>query len=292
MSSIRPIELKLVDQLFERPADPGYVLDFSNNTFASFFAQELDEDIYQERFSARGTSKMNRLRCYLELATDEKAAKALHGLWEYRETLQNSFKTEVPNAERRLTELVIRLGGKPISTPQTAEASHATRQAVDPTRLDQLRNDLIALTSLPPQRRGLAFERFLKELFNAYGMEGHGSISIRGEQIDGSFRLDGQTYLLEAKWQNEKTGAADLHTFEGKLGQKAVWTRGLFISQSGFTDEGIHAFGRGKRVICMDGLDLWEALSGTIPLPEIVDRKATRASQTGEIFVRVRDLIR
>lgn len=122
-------------------------------------------------------------------------------------------------------------------------------------------------------------------------MAGQGSINLRGEQIDGSFQLDGQTYLIEAKWQNEKTGAADLHIFEGKLSQKATWTRGVFISQSGFTDDGLHAFGRGKRLICMDGLDLWDALSGTLSIPDVIRRKATRASQTGEIFARVRDLI-
>jgi hypothetical protein len=283
--------MKLVDQLFERPGERGYVLDFSNNSFSSFFAQELRVDIYHGRFSGRGTSKMNRLRCYLEVAADDKAAEALRSLWEYRENLPDPLKAEVPNAERRLNELITRLGGKPIATP-ASEPPPAKRRAVDPTKVQQLKNDLMALTSLAPQPRGLAFEKFLRKLFDAYGMEGGGSITLRGEQIDGSFRLDGQTYLVEAKWQNEKTGAADLHVFEGKLGQKAVWTRGLFISQSGFTEDGLHAFGRGKRVICMDGLDLWEALSGPIPLPEVIDLKVARASQTGEIFVRVRDLRR
>ena len=38
-----------------------------------------------------------------------------------------------------------------------------------------------------------------------------------------------ETYLLEARWQNEWTGASDLHTFKGKLGEKArstgVWEK-------------------------------------------------------------------
>jgi restriction endonuclease Mrr len=72
------------------------------------------------------------------------------------------------------------------------------------------------------------------------------------------------------------TGAADLHAFHGKVEEKAAWTRGLFISQSGFTDDGLHAFGRGKRVVCMDGLDLYER----------------RAAETGRPFIRVRDLRR
>lgn len=48
--------------------------------------------------------------------------------------------------------------------------------------------------------------------------------------------------------------------------QKAAWTRGLFIIHSSFTKDGLHAFGRGKRAVCMDGLDLHEALERRLPL--------------------------
>ncbi len=46
-----------------------------------------------------------------------------------------------------------------------------------------------------------------------------------GEQIDGSFRLNDDFYLLEAKWHQNRTPAADLHVFEGKLSTKAKWAR-------------------------------------------------------------------
>lgn len=295
MGSIRALEMKLVDQLFDKPGDPGYVLDFSNPTFASFFSQELGVDIYSDRYSQRGGSKMNRLRCYLEIADDPQAAQALTSLWEYRETIDETFKREVPKAAERLNALLVRLGGKPVAiapAPGAEPRQESRAHSVSPDELNKLRDELVALTTLEPRTRGLAFEKFLRDLFKAHGMQGQGSINLRGEQIDGSFQLDGQTYLVEAKWQNNKTGAADLHVFEGKLSQKATWTRGIFISQSGFTDEGIHAFGRGKRLVCMDGLDLWESLSGMLALPEAIRRKVTYASQTGEIFARVRDLLR
>jgi hypothetical protein len=112
----------------------------------------------------------------------------------------------------------------------------------------------------------------------------------RGEQIDGSFVLHGSVYLLEAKWQNTPTGAADLHAFEGKLRNKAEWARGLFLSQSGFTDDGLIAFGTAKRTICMEGLDLWEMLDRRIPFDQVVERKVRRAAESGEPFVRVRDI--
>ena len=157
-------------------------------------------------------------------------------------------------------------------------------------RIAHLRSELIALSQLDPQPRGFAFEKFLKQLFDAYGLEAHEPFRLRGEQIDGSFQLSNDTYLLEAKWQSLPSGVAELHAFHGKIEQKASWTRGLFISNSGFTEDGLMAFGRGKRVICMDGYDLYEALNRELPLNHVLDRKARRAAETGFPFARVRDL--
>jgi restriction endonuclease Mrr len=95
---------------------------------------------------------------------------------------------------------------------------------------------------------------------------------------------------VEAKWQSQATGVADLHTFHGKIEQKAAWTRGLFVSNSGFTEDGLAAFGRGKRVICMDGHDLYDILNREIPLNRVLECKVRRAAETGLPFVRVRDL--
>jgi hypothetical protein len=102
--------------------------------------------------------------------------------------------------------------------------------------------------------------------------------------------LANETYLLEAKWQNSPTGAADLHTFEGKLGQKASWSRGLFVSITGFSEEGLTAFGRGKRLICMDGLDLSDILTRRLDIAVVLTAKVRRAAETGSPFIRVRDL--
>ena len=85
-------------------------------------------------------------------------------------------------------------------------------------------------------------------------------------------------------------GVAELHTFRGKIEQKAAWTRGLFVSNSGFTEHGLTAFGRGKRVICMDGNDIYETLNREIPLNHVLERKIRRAAETGSPFIRVRDL--
>lgn len=123
-----------------------------------------------------------------------------------------------------------------------------------------------------------------------YDMIAQEPFRLRGEQIDGSFQLASEIYLLEAKWHGPPIGVAELHTFHGKIEQKAAWTRGLFVSNSGFTEDGLAAFGRGKRVICMDGLDLYDMLNREISLTQVLERKVRRAAETGAPFMRIRDL--
>lgn len=81
-----------------------------------------------------------------------------------------------------------------------------------------------------------------------------------------------------------------MRIFEGKLQEKAAWSRGLFVSHAGFTEKGLDTLGRNKRVLCMDGLDLYETLDRRLPLGDVIVRKARKAVETGRVFVRVREL--
>jgi hypothetical protein len=261
------------------------VLDFSDASFSDFFASELRVNIDDPKYAVHGGSKGKRLRCFLQTCDDATAGRALKALWEYRtECLARSGgKDPVLNAHSRYQGLITRLLGAP---PNTSNAASVT----DREKLARIKVDLLQVTSLTPQKRGYAFEGFLKNLFDAFGLAAQEPFRLRGEQIDGSFQFSGHTYLVEAKWRGEPTGVAELHTFHGKIEQKAAWTRGLFVSNSGFTDEGLTAFGRGKRVICMDGFDLYEMLDQEIPLTRVLESKVRHAAETGSPFVRVRDL--
>jgi hypothetical protein len=287
MPTIRSIDMLLLDDLFEMGG--GYVLDFSNPTFSRFFADELKVDIDHPAYAAQGTSKGKRLRCYLQKADPAAAVRTLKALWEHREAVrEHREKPEtVKNAQGRFLNLLNRLEGKP-DVPQPRAQPSAP--SFDKAKVATLRDDLVKLSSFEPQARGYAFEILLRDLFDVFGLEAKEPFRLKGEQIDGSFLLQGETYLVEAKWQSAPTGVADLHTFHGKLEQKAAWTRGLFVSNSGFTADGLAAFGRGKRSVCMDGLDLFETLSRELPLTEVLSRKVRRAAETGLAFSRVRDL--
>ena len=149
---------------------------------------------------------------------------------------------------------------------------------------------LLDVSKLDPQPRGYAFEKFLKDMFDAYGLSARASFRLVGEQIDGSFVSGGDTYLLEARWRNDLVDAATLRAFNAKVEDKARWSRGLLLSYSGFSSDGLTAFGRGNSVICMDGLDLHHVLSSRLDLTAVLAEKARRAAETGQPFVRVDDL--
>ena len=127
-------------------------------------------------------------------------------------------------------------------------------------------------------------------MFDANGLGARASFRLVGEQIDGSFELASETYLLEAKWTAPQVGVADLRAFNAKVEDKAAWSRGLFVSDSGFSDDGLDAFGRGNSVVCMDGLDVYEMLERNVSFAEVLRRKVRRAAETGNPFVRLRDL--
>ena len=287
MSNIRSIDMMFLNDIFEM--NSGYVLNFSDRTFAQFFAEELNIDIDDTIYAQTGNSKGKRLRSFLQIVDKQTVVKTLKVLWEYREALRHhvSQADTIDNAHGRFLELINRLEGK---VDNVSLSGQAPVPAFDRPKLVQLKESLYSLSKLAPQDRGYAFERFLKEFFNVYGLEAQEPFRLRGEQIDGSFLLASETYLLEAKWQSQVIGVADLHVFHGKIEQKAAWTRGLFVSNSGFTNEGLAAFGRGKRLICMDGLDIYETLNREIPLNHVLDRKVRHAAETGSPFIRVRDL--
>lgn len=281
--------MRLIEDLFEMGG--GYVLDFSNDTFADFFQDELRIDIYSPRYAV-GTSKAKRLRRFLRTADTGTCARTLTLLWEYRKAYlrRKRIQDPVPDAERDFHLVIQRLTGKSAAPPQTAPVPQSAVAGIDPVLTARLKVELLSLSQLQPQPRGYAFERFLKNLFDANGLSGRSAFRLIGEQIDGSFELSGETYLLEAKWTGAMIGSSDLRAFNAKVEDKAAWSRGLFISESGFTEDGLTAFGRGKRVVCMDGLDLYEMLDRSIPFGDIVKRKVRRAAETGLAFVRVRDL--
>jgi len=152
--------------------------------------------------------------------------------------------------------------------------------------LQTLKKDFLTLSQLEPHQRGFAFEKFLKLLFDAFHLSTRKPFKIVGEQLDGSIQLNDLTYLIEAKWCKDKIGEKDLIVFKGKVDGKAEWARGLFISISGFSEDGLTAFSKGKstNTIGMNKEDLIYILDGNLSLEEAIKLKARKAAEDNDFY--------
>ncbi|EAM4449097.1 DUF3644 domain-containing protein [Salmonella enterica subsp. enterica serovar Pomona] len=251
------------------------MFDFSNRTLSAFFDEELNIDIDDERYKEEGTSKARRVRCLLKQVDRETVLRFLDALWRYK---METMPEQAEQSRNDWLALISRLKNTDVDTAR-GDRPVQVWHGVDWLSLIAEMNEM---KSLPPHQRGFRFEAWLAELFSIFKLAPRSSFRNTGEQIDGSFRLNDDFYLLEAKWHQSRTPAADLHVFEGKLSTRAKWARGVFISWMGFTDGGLTAFGKGKRVICVSGYDLYHSLSHGIALPDLLDAKLRHAAETGE----------
>lgn len=84
MISLKTIEKKLFEDILGMAS--GYVLDFTNNTFAEFFRDTVNIDIYADKYSFNGDSKAKRLRAFWEVEPDSVVGIVLSELlevWKY-----------------------------------------------------------------------------------------------------------------------------------------------------------------------------------------------------------------
>ncbi len=177
------------------------------------------------------------------------------------------------------------------SLPSIAQ-KHQEVQSTNNVNFVEMKQNLLALSQLLPQERGFAFEKFLNSLFRLNHLTPRSSFRLIGEQIDGSFEIGTDVYLVEAKWKKEPISHDELLIFREKVESKSSWSRGLFISESGFSQDGLIAFSKGRstNIIGMTGQDIYFILDGVMSFVEAINRKARYAAETGDFFISVFEL--
>lgn len=145
MANLRMLDMQVIDDLFQRSDNPGYVLDFSDRTFAIFFAQELNVDIDDAIYQKDGTSKLRRLKCFLRTVDADAATRALNSLWAYREMRRQKAGREesAKNAHGQLLQLINRIGGK-----GNDAGGVKPKPAFDRAKFGELNEALMALAPL------------------------------------------------------------------------------------------------------------------------------------------------
>lgn len=182
---------------------------------------------------------------------------------------------------------------KKIEEKRKAAYEERLRNQAVSEKLDELKNEFYQLVSSSnPHSRGFQLEKLIKNLFTLFDLDPKASFRLIGEQIDGAFTFDNTDYLFEGKWQSNLVGIEALDGFSGKLSRKLDNTLGLFLSINGFSEDGVKAHSTGRRtMLLMDGSDLMAVLEGRIDLIQLLYRKRRYAAQTGNIYLKVHEIL-
>ncbi len=140
-TAVTTLDLRVIESVLEMGG--GYVLDFSDHTFASFFQEHL-VDIEDARFVVEGSSKAKRLRYFLRATPSPLTGRVLADLLQHR--LVSKPEGLIPNDLEKYRQIILRLGGElPLEANTTSAQSDGSTEADLPRHV--FRPDLF--TKLP-----------------------------------------------------------------------------------------------------------------------------------------------
>lgn len=278
MAKLDFIEKQKIDSLFN---NGGYVLNFTNAKYGQFIIEKTGLDLYRKY----GMSKGKNLAAIVSNEGDIVVGKLILELLRYMQELKM-----VNHENTALFSECAELGNRLIGRHGMVKLRTSEKQPTDVNTFDYTKclSELIQLSSSQdtPQSRGYALEKYLNSLFKASGLDPRSAFKIEGEQIDGSFVLKDDVYLLEAKWTNKLTDKADLVVFNNKVSSKSGFTRGLFISFSGYTDGALNTLANGTTVniILMTVQEIAISLQRNQPLAVLLWKKVRALAEEGNFY--------
>lgn len=110
MVQLKHSEMRVIDDALDM--NGGYVLNFSDRTFAEFFDDEFGIKIYQEKYVINGSSKAKHMRAFIVTEDEFTVARVLRRFWEHRESIASYLLGD--NADRiksRFFDLLTKIEG-------------------------------------------------------------------------------------------------------------------------------------------------------------------------------------
>ena len=282
MSDLTPVEKRKLEKFLGM--ETGWVLDFTNQTFAEFISHSSGRDIYDPRYNSASGSKAHRLRTFWQKEDNAVVGKLMKDMLDY---------SEATGAQAEMCRLIVTrlLQNAPAPQGENAAAQRneeLIQQQKRSQALMQLKDDFSRLAAERDRNKaGLALETLLNRLFELFELQPRLPFRVVGEQIDGSFVLDGHVYLLESKWEKNPLPEADLLAFRGKIEGKSTFTRGVFIALNDVSEQARDAITRGKppSFFVVNGYDLMMILSEAIGLKEFLRKRVRLLAEEGHMFV-------
>lgn len=292
MSDLTSIEKLKVEKVLEM--DSGYVLDFTNKQFQEFILENIDIDIYDEKYNYLSGSKANRLRGFWKKEINSVVGEILEKLLEYREVKRlinhKSISYENQTLLNEYKSIIERLKQ---SCPRSDDGEYLKNDNFYKDKFILLSEfDKFARFSEIEERkkRGILLEDLLKRIFSLYKIPVQKSFRRNegGEQIDGAFKLESWYYLVECKWTEKLTDVRQLDSLSGKISRSGKQTLGLFLSINGWSKNVCPLLKKNqdKSIVLMDGYDLRSVLveQNNIDLEGLLLHKLERLNFEGEPF--------
>jgi hypothetical protein len=122
-------------KVFEEALDmgSGYVLNFSDRTFAEFF-EDQGIKIYQEKYGFNGTSKAKHMRAFIEVEDAFTVCRMMRELWEHRASIPQYQKVDPGQLKVKFFALLDKLA----SGAEVPRTDAIDRFAHDNQTLDEL----------------------------------------------------------------------------------------------------------------------------------------------------------
>lgn len=137
MSALSMAERRNLEMLFGMSG--GYVLNFSDRTFGEFVFEVVSLDIHEERYTAAGTSKANKLRTFWKIESDHVAGTLIVALIDYAESRNPEQDAEARDLAEKCRQIAMRLlAGSPSLSPlkEHAKVMNANHLAEQIRRLE------------------------------------------------------------------------------------------------------------------------------------------------------------
>lgn len=277
MSCILPIEKQILEDLFGMKS--GYVLDFSNRTFKEYIFDTLGIDVY-ERYAEGKLSKAKIMRRLYQDLSDQQLATLLKALLDYIEEFGHSNDA---NRMKKAWKIVERLSGERMRDDNGDEGNGFNFKYFLKRLID------LSSSETSKQNKGYEFEKYLSDLFDAAGLKPRESYRVKGEQIDGSIEFNGNVYLVEAKWTGGPVNRSDLVVFADKVSRKSKFTRGIFVSHSGYVENAVETYAIGKtpEIILIDMKEMTWTLENGIDIEDVLSKKVRKLIEEGKIYYNI-----
>lgn len=102
MANLKFNQKKLFEKIFDRG---GYVLDFTDRTFAEFFS-DYNIDIEADKYHKYGRSKMKRLRAFWDIEINVIVGQVLQGLLEYAININEVNENDAKQGQIYINNLI------------------------------------------------------------------------------------------------------------------------------------------------------------------------------------------